>query len=221
MRILIIEDDKLLRKLLKEVLIRNFFTVDDVGSAKEGEQMALADIYDTIVLDVILPDGDGFSVCKNLRESEVQSPILMISIKGEVERRIKGLELGADDFLPKPFELEEFVSRVKALVRRKEQKRAIVLKYGDIVMDLGSYKVFRRNKELHLTYREFMMLEYFLKKAGFVVTREELIDHVWDQSYDSFSNIVDVFVHSLRKKLTTHGGRNIIETVRGVGYRLI
>lgn len=221
MRVLLVEDDSKLRNLLKTILIRNNFAVDTTDSAVKCEEMAIVNPYDAIVLDVILPDGDGFKVCKRLRENGVSSGVLMISVRGSVEKRIKGIDIGADDFLPKPFDIDEFISRVKGLVRRSFPNKGSCLKHGDITLNLLSYKVIRNNRVIALTHREFMVLEYLMRKAGYVVTREELIDHVWDQSYDSFSNIVDVFVHSLRKKLTTKGEYDPIETVRGIGYRLV
>ena len=190
--------------------------VDVAGTGDDAVMRATATDYDLILLDVMLPGPDGFEVCRSLREHEVWSPTLMLTALDGVENRVRGLDCGADDYLVKPFSFEELLARMRALVRRGAPPRPTVLTAGDLRLDPAGRRVWRAGKELSLTSKEFSMLEMFMRRPGEVLTRFELLEHVWDGSYENRSNVIDVYVGYLRDKLD----REAIETVRGSGYRL-
>ena len=177
---------------------------------------ATATDYDLILLDVMLPGHDGFEVCRRLRDSEVWSPTLMLTALDDVEDRVHGLDSGADDYLSKPFSFDELLARMRALIRRGAVPRPTLLKVGDLRLDPAARRVWRGDRELSLTAREFAMLEMFMRHPGEVLSRFELLEHVWDDSYENRSNVIEVYVGYLREKLD----RETIETVRGAGYRL-
>ncbi|MFN0092450.1 MAG: winged helix-turn-helix domain-containing protein [Acidimicrobiales bacterium] len=177
---------------------------------------------DRIVLDLGLPDGDGVRLCRVLREQGCESPVLMLTARDSVADRVGGLDAGADDYLPKPFDFAELGARVRALLRRPGGRRAPELNVGELRLDPASHRVWRRGVVAPLTAREFALLHYLMARAGEVVTRSELLEHVWDANYDGLSNVVDVHVANLRRKLEDGGGEDqLIETVRGVGYRIV
>jgi len=190
-----------------------------VDVARDGEEAlvrALATEYDVILLDLMLPGVDGFAVCRQLREQQVWSPTLMLTARDGVEDRVRGLDSGADDYLVKPFSFDELLARIRALMRRAAPPRPTVLEAGDLRLDPASHRVWRGTDELSLTRREFALLETFMRHPGEVLTRFELLEHVWDDSYENRSNVIEVYVGYLRDKLD----RDLIETVRGAGYRL-
>jgi len=190
--------------------------VDVVSNGEEAVTRATATDYDVILLDVMLPGHDGFEVCRRLRAYEVWSPTLMLTALDDVHDRIRGLDSGADDYLAKPFSFDELLARMRALIRRGAPPRPTLLTVGDVRLDPAARRVWRGEEELLLTPREFAMLELFMRRPGEVLSRFELLEHVWDISYENRSNVIEVYVGYLREKLD----REAIETVRGVGYRL-
>ena len=216
MRVLVVEDELKLVALLREGLRRRGMGVDVATSGEEAVMRAMATEYDLILLDVMLPGHDGFEVCRRLRANEVWSPTLMLTALDDVEDRVRGLDSGADDYLSKPFSFDELLARMRALIRRGAPPRPAVLSAGELQLDPAARRAWRAGGELALTSREFAMLEMFMRHPGEVLTRFELLEHVWDDSYEHRSNVIEVYVGYLRDKL----GRNTIETVRGAGYRL-
>jgi two-component system OmpR family response regulator len=216
MRALVVEDEAKLANLLRDGLRREGMGVDIAGDGDEAVVRATATEYDVIVLDLMLPGIDGFQVCRTLRAHDVWSPTLMLTARDGVEDRVRGLDSGADDYLVKPFSFDELLARIRALIRRGAQPRPTVLESGALRLDPASHRVWHGDDELSLTPREFALLEMFMRHPGQVLSRFELIEHVWDGSYENRSNVVEVYVAYLREKLD----RAAIETVRGAGYRL-
>jgi two-component system OmpR family response regulator len=219
-RVLVVEDSPKMAGVLKRGLAENGYAVDVASTGADAAWMAVENANDVIVLDIVLPDLDGFEVCRRVRAAEVWTPILMLTARDAVADRVEGLDVGADDYLVKPFELEELLARLRALVRRGPAERPAVLEVGDLVLDPAARRVRRGAQEIALTSREFAVLEYLMRRRDEVVSRTQLIDHVWDFAYDGGSNIVDVYVKCLREKIDRPFGRRTIETVRGAGYRL-
>jgi two-component system, OmpR family, response regulator len=215
-RALVVEDEIKLAQLLRQGLRREGMAVDVASTGEEALMRATATAYDVILLDVMLPAQDGFEVCRRLRASEVWSPTLMLTALDDVDDRVRGLDSGADDYLAKPFSFQELMARVRALIRRGALPRPPQLTVGELCLDPAARVVRQGERELTLTPREFAMLELFMRRPGEVLSRFELLEHVWDDSYENRSNVIDVYVGYLRDKLD----RNAIETVRGVGYRL-
>jgi len=206
--------------LLKRALEEEGNAVDVAGDGPDGLWMATEFPYGAIVLDVMLPGFDGFEVCRRLREAGVWSPVLMLTARDEVGDRVRGLDVGADDYLVKPFSLLELAARLRAITRREDRPRPVVLTVGDLRLDPSSKRAWRGNTELHLSPKEFSLLELFLRHPGAVLTRSQIIDAVWDFAYEGTSNVVDQYVKYLRNKVDVSFGRQDIETVRGMGYRL-
>jgi two-component system OmpR family response regulator len=215
-RVLVVEDEPKLGSLLRQGLRRHGMAVDLAVTGPDALQQAISTAYDVILLDVMLPGFDGFEVCRRLRAQEVWSPTLMLTARDEIEDRVRGLDSGADDYLVKPFSSEELLARIRALVRRGAPARPTRITAGEIVLDPATRQVWRADEELSLTAREFALLETLMRRAGEVLSRFELLEHVWDGSYENRSNVIEVYVGYLRDKL----GRDRIETVRGAGYRL-
>ena len=211
-----VEDEAKLASLLRQGLRRRGMGVDVAGTGEEAVMRATTTDYDVILLDVMLPGYDGFEVCRRLRDHEVWSPTLMLTALDDVEDRVRGLDSGADDYLAKPFAFEELLARMRALVRRGSPPRPTLLTVGELSLDPAARRVWRAGVELSLTAREFAMLELFMRRPGEVLTRFELLEHVWDESYENRSNVIEVYIGYLREKLD----REAIETVRGAGYRL-
>ncbi len=222
MRIIIVEDQKKLALSLQRGLGQNGYAADTVfdGEAALNRLEHHHDEYDLVILDVMLPKMDGMTVCKALRAKNIFVPILMLTAKDTVEDRIQGLDAGADDYLIKPFSFEELLARVRALLRRPQSSLTRELKIKDLTLNTVTRKVFQGKKEILLTLKEFSILEYFMRNPNQVLTRDQILSHVWDFSFDSLSNVVDVHLKNLRKKLETHKHEAFIETVHGVGYRL-
>jgi two-component system, OmpR family, response regulator len=216
MRVLVVEDEPKLAGLLRQGLRRRGMAVDLAATGEEALTRAAATDYDLIVLDVMLPGPDGFEVCRRLRAAEIWSPTLMLTALDGVDDRIRGLDSGADDYLAKPFSFEELLARIRALLRRGAPRRPAVLEVGDLRLDPASHRVWRAGRELSLTRREFALLETLMRQPGQVLSKFQLLEHVWDDSYENRSNVIEVYVGYLREKLD----RGAIETVRGAGYRL-
>ena len=220
MRVLVVEDEIKMAALLRRGLSEEGLAVDVAGSGEDGLIRAEATEYDAIVLDVMLPGIDGFETCRRLREGGTWAPILMLTARDAVEDRIAGLDRGADDYLTKPFSLAELLARLRALFRRQPAERPAIIAVGDIRLDPAARHVWRADTEVELSAKEFSLLETFMRSPGQVLTRFQLLEHVWDYSYESRSNVVDVYVRYLREKLDRPFGVESIETVRGSGYRL-
>jgi two-component system, OmpR family, response regulator len=215
-RALVVEDQPKLASLIRRGLSEEGYSVDVAADGPQALVRATATEYDVIVLDVMLPGLDGFEVCRRLRERTVQAPVLMLTARDGVDDRIAGLDLGADDYLTKPFSFDELLARLRALTRRGALERPPVLEVGMLRLDPRTKQVWRRDEEVDLSSKEFALLETFMRHPGQVLSRFELLEHAWDFAYDNRSNVVDVYVRYLRLKL----GAATIETVRGAGYRL-
>ncbi len=220
MRILIVEDERKLSENIRKGLVETGYAVDQAFDGDEGLYLAGSESYDVIILDLMLPKTDGIEVCKELRRKGTITPILMLTAKTRVDDKVAGLESGADDYLAKPFEFAELKARVQALIRRSVQQPTSVITLGTIEVDTVQHKVRRNGKEITLTPKEFAILEFLAHHKDEVVTRTQITEHVWDYNFDSLSNVVDVFMASLRKKLSSGKGKRLIETVHGVGYKL-
>jgi two-component system OmpR family response regulator len=220
MRILVVEDEAKMAALLRRGLVEEGHGADVAPDGEQALWMAKAVDYDAIVLDVLLPGLDGFEVCRRLRKVGVRSPVLVLTARDAVEDRVEGLDSGADDYLVKPFSFSELLARIRALVRRGPVERPPVLEVGSLRVDPATRRVWRGDEEISLSAREFALLETFARRPGHVLTRFDLLEHVWDSSYENRSNVVDVYVRYLREKVDRPFGLAGIETVRGVGYRL-
>ena len=220
MRVLVVEDDPKFAAAVARGLRLESYAVDQVSDGDAALQHAAVYDYDAMVLDVMLPMRDGFDVCRTLRERGCAVPVLMLTARGQVADRIHGLDAGADDYLAKPFDFMELLARVRALVRRGPARDSPRLTAGDLVVDTATHQVRRAGQLVELTAREFAVLEYLARHAGEVVTRAELLDHVWDANFEGSTNIVDVYVASLRRKLEQPFNRALIQTLRGVGFKL-
>lgn len=222
MRILVVEDQEKLAKSLKKGLEQEGYAVDYVldGEAAERRIEVGHKDYDLIVLDLMLPKKDGYEVCRNMRAHGITTPVIVLTARGATEDKISALNIGADDYLVKPFSFKELLARINALLRRPEAFVPSELAAGNLLLNTATREVSRGGKNVALTLKEFSVLEYLLKNKGRVVNREELVDHVWDFNYDGFSNVVDVHIKNLRNKIDADNNEKILETVRGVGYRL-
>jgi len=222
MKILIVEDEERLAKLIKKALEKEGFAVDYVtdGEAAETRIEICHKDYDLVILDLMLPKKDGLEVCRSIRTKKINIPILVLTAKFDVDDKVKTLDAGADDYLVKPFSLEELVSRIRALLRRPPQTIPTVLKTQDLTLNNATRKVTRGNKEIKLTVKEFAILEYLMRNPNQVISRSQILDHLWGSDFDSFSNVIDVHVKNLRKKISNGSRRRIIETIRGIGYRI-
>jgi len=220
MRILVVEDELKMAGLLKRGLEEEGYAVDVAATGSDAVWAATENPYDAILLDVMLPDVNGFEVCRRLRAGGRWAPVLMLTARTAVTDRVAGLDAGADDYLTKPFSFSELFARVRALVRRGATERPAVLEVGDLTLDPAARRVTRGHAAVELTAKEFALLEYFMRRPGEVLTRSRIIEHVWDFGYDGDSNVVDVYVRYLREKIDRPFRWDSIETVRGSGYRL-
>jgi heavy metal response regulator len=218
MRILVVEDEKKVLSFIKRGLEEEKYEVDTAMDGEEGLKMALEKLYDLIVLDWMLPKKDGLTMIKELRSKKTMTPVLMLTAKDSVEDIVAGLDSGSDDYLTKPFAFAELLARVRALLRRVELDRGAEIRFADLRLDPVTHKVWRKDKEIVLTAKEYGLLEYFMRNPNQVVTRTMIADHVWDYTFDSFTNIIDVYVNYLRKKIDRDAEKKLIHTVRGVGY---
>lgn len=220
MRILFVEDDRQLRTSVARGLREAGYTVDLATTGPQALSMAAAEPYDAIVLDVLLPGLDGIAVCRELREQGNRVPILMLTALDAVEHRIRGLDAGADDYLAKPFDFGELLARLRALLRRFAEPATDELRVGDLVIDLARHRVRRGAREIELTAKEFAFLVYLARHAGRVVTRADLLAHVWDDTRASYSNIIDVYASRVRRKIDEGEEVPLFRTLRGIGYLL-
>lgn len=215
-----VEDEKRLSDSIKKGLVEAGYAVDQAGDGEEGLFMGGSENYDCILLDIMLPKTDGITVCRKLREQGVRAPIIMLTAKDTVEDIAGGLDSGADDYLAKPFSFVELKSRIQALIRRSHNSASPLLKIADLQLDPAKHQVYRDGKEISLTPKEFAILEYLLRHKDEVVTRTMILEHVWDYNFDSVSNVVDVFVATLRRKIDRASLVKLIHTLHGVGYKI-
>jgi DNA-binding response OmpR family regulator len=220
MKILIVEDDQILAKNLKLVLVKDGFAVDVSHSKENGLVESEVNEYDCIVLDINLPDGSGFDLLTELRQEENQTPIIIVTARGDVEDKIKGLNLGADDYVPKPIDSYELIARIRAVIRRNSQNALPVINIGDLTVKPAEHAATVNNQTLDLTAKEFAVLEYMAQHSGQAVTRTMLMEHIWGSDFDTFSNVIDVYIRNLRRKLEKHSTTKLIKTIRGKGYVL-
>lgn len=223
MHILVVEDEKRLAFLLRRVLLEERHTVDLAHDGLKGLDLALSGTYDAIILDVMLPEMDGLEICRQMREEQVMSPVLMLTARGAIEDRVTGLNVGADDYLTKPFAMEELLARVNALLRRRERpfdENSQRLTVGDLTLDLVRHEARRASRPIELTAKEYALLEYLMRHPGQVLTRTQIVDAVWRYDLEALSNVVDIYIHYLRDKVDQGFSHPLIKTVRGVGYKI-
>ncbi len=220
MRLLLVEDDKALRAVLAKRLHTEGYAVDQCDNGPDALDYLLAAPYDGVVLDIMLPGMDGLEVLKQFRKRDTSIPVLLLTARDGVADRVKGLDTGADDYLVKPFSFDELLARVRALLRKQVPQRSTLLNTEDLTMDTTLRKVSRAGREINLTAKEYALLEYFMRNAGQVLTREQIADHVWSIENTFSSNLVDVYVRYLRNKIEGEGTARLIQTVRGAGYAL-
>ena len=218
MKILVVEDEKKVANFLNKGLQEEGYLVDLADNGADGLSLATDREYDLIVLDIYLPRLDGIAVLKRLREARVATPVLLLTVRATIEDKVLGLDSGADDYLTKPFAFDELIARVRALLRRRSQIDESVLRFSDLFLDLVRRTVVRGKRRIELTLKEFSLLEYLMRNAGRVVTRTMITEHVWSHDFDTGTNVVDVYVNYLRKKIDTGSETRLIHTVRGVGY---
>jgi two-component system copper resistance phosphate regulon response regulator CusR len=220
MRVLIVEDDPELAQLLESGLREQGFDIVRERTAPAGQQRALFGAFDVIILDVMLPGGSGFDLCRELRARAVGTPVLMLTARDTVDDRVTGLDAGADDYLTKPFAFRELVARLHALARRPRTAIPEVIRVEDLEVDLRAHRVRRAGRDIELTAKEFALLEYLARHSGEVVDRASISAHVWDENHDPFTNVLEVLVRRLRRKIDDTFEVKIIQTFRGAGYRL-
>ncbi len=220
MRLLVVEDETKVASFIKKGLEEEGYAVDLASDGEVGLEMALDGVHDLIILDMNLPMTDGLSVLQNLRQKKVATPVLLLTVRAAIEDKVLGLDSGADDYLTKPFAFEELVARVRALLRRRAEAEPSVLQIADLRLDPARRIVFRGDEKIDLTPKEFSLLDYFMRNPGRVLTRTMIAEHVWDYDFDTTTNVIDVYVNYLRKKIDAYREQKLIQTVRGVGYVL-
>jgi DNA-binding response OmpR family regulator len=222
MHILVVEDERRLAHLLRRVLVEERHNVDLAYDGPEGLDLALSDTYDLVILDLMLPRLDGVEVCRRMRADSAQAPVLMLTARGALEDRVAGLNAGADDYLVKPFAVEELLARVNALLRRRNRglDSASLLQVGSLTLDLVRHEARREGRVIDLTAKEFALLEYLMRHPGQALTRSQITDHVWRYDLEALSNVVDIYIHYLRDKVDRDFSVPLIRTVRGIGYKI-
>jgi heavy metal response regulator len=220
MRILLVEDELKIANFIERGLKEEHYAVDVAYKGEDALYLAEINPYDLIILDIILPDKDGLSICKEIRDKNMDTPILILTAKDGLKDKVQGLDQGADDYLTKPFAFEELLARVRALLRRKRADKTTILKVADLELDQLTHKVKRAGKEIILTGKEYGLIEYLMLHANQVVTRTMISEHVWNEDFDSFTNVTDVYINYLRNKIDKGFDKPLIHTLRGVGYIL-
>ncbi len=220
MHILVVEDDKKIATFIKRGLKEESYAVDLAYEGEEGHFLATTNDYDVIIMDVMLPKMDGFTLCKKLRKDNITAPILMLTAKDEVHDKVSGLDSGANDYLTKPFAFEELLARIRVHLRKKADQSPTHYQVDDLTLDLITHKVKRGNKEIILTTKEYSLLQYLMRHAGAIVTRTMISEHVWDIHFDVATNVIDVYINYLRTKIDAGHKKKLIHTIRGRGYIL-
>jgi DNA-binding response OmpR family regulator len=218
MKLLLVEDEKKVASFIKKGLEEEFHNVDIAHNGNEGAAMALQKEYDLIILDIMLPYKDGITITKELRAQKITTPILLLTAKDKVQDKVEGLDAGADDYLTKPFDFEELIARVRALLRRTENEKTLVLKIKNLLLDTQTHKLKIGNDVIDLTPKEYAILEFLMRNKNKVVSRTKLTQHVYEYNFDPDTNVIDVYINKLRSKVESDSGKEIIQTVRGVGY---
>jgi heavy metal response regulator len=218
MRVLIVEDEKKVAGFIKKGLEEELYAADVASDGEEGLGLAETENYDLIILDIMLPKIDGLEVLSRLRKNKISTPILLLTAKDSVDDKVNGLNRGADDYLTKPFAFSELLARTRVLLRRGQNETKTILQVADLTLDLVKHKVNRGEEEIELTGKEYSLLEYFMRSPGKVLTRTMIAEHVWDYNFDTFTNVIDVYVNHLRKKIDKNYSKKLIHTLRGVGY---
>lgn len=220
MRILLIEDEKKLSQTIKAGLVEAGFAVDQAFDGEEGLYLAETETYDCIILDIMLPKLDGLTVCRNIRKKSITTPLLILTAKERLDDKVAGLDAGADDYLTKPFEFAELRSRIHALLRRSHNHVQGTIRIGDLSLDPSGHTVTQDGNPVPLTAKEFAILEFLARHKDETVTRTQILEHTWDYNFDSMSNVIDVFIAAIRKKIDKPGQPRLIHTIRGVGFKL-
>jgi len=220
MKILIVEDEHLIANALKKGLEQEHYIVDLAFDGLEGYDLASSGDYDIVLLDLMLPKMDGLEICRQLRWQQIHVPILMLTAKSQLEDKIKGLNCGADDYLTKPFAFEELLARIRALTRRPQNATTEILAAGDLSLNLSTYEIIRQNKPISLSSKEYSLLECLMRHANKILTKDQLIQHVWSYESDILPNTVEVYIRNLRQKIDKGFNKKLIKTVRGFGYKI-
>ena len=220
MRILLVEDDSRIARFVAKGLREQAYAVDVAVNGEGALEQVSVNTYDLVILDVMIPAPDGFEVCRRLRESGLRVPILMLTARDTTDDRVRGLDTGADDYLTKPFEFRELLARLRALLRRSGELRPSRIEIEDLVLDTAAQTAARAGKQIPLTTKEYALLEYLARSAGRVIGREEISEHVWDETFDPFTNTIEVYVNRLRHKIDGQAAKPLIHTRRGAGYML-
>lgn len=220
MKLLLVEDEKRMAGFIERGLKEEGFVVDLASNGEKGIYLAEINPYDLIILDLMLPEKDGLTLCREIRSKKMDTPVLMLTAKSSVKDKVTGLNAGADDYLAKPFEFEELIARVRALTRRRVKESSNVLKIADLELNQLIHQVKRAGKEIQLTSKEYILLKYLMQNAGQLVTRTMISEHVWNESFDTFTNVIDVYINYLRKKIDEGNSKPLIHTIRGSGYIL-
>lgn len=220
MRVLVVEDEAKVGSFIKRALEEESYAVDLCADGARGLDMALSGSYDLIMIDLMLPSLPGIEILKGIRREKIQTPVLILTAQSQVDQKVKGLDAGADDYLTKPFAIDELLARVRALMRRGTADAPGVLQIDDLVLNPATREVTRGGQRIELTLKEYALLEYFMRHAGRVLTRPMISEHVWNQDFDTFTNVIDVYVNYLRNKIDRGRSRKLIHTIRGSGYML-
>ena len=220
MKILVVEDEKKVASFLKKGLEQEYYTIDVAHDGKAGLDLSLTEDYDLIILDIMLPLLDGITLLREIRSAKIDVPVLMLTAKDSTENKVEGLDSGADDYLPKPFALEELLARVRALLRRKEKVKNLILSADDLMLDTQTHKVKRSDIEINLTPKEYSILEYLLRNKNHVVSRMKLTEHVYEYQFDPDTNVIDVYINKLRNKIDKNSVQPLLHTIRGIGYMI-
>ena len=218
MRVLVVEDEVYLLRILKKRLKEEGYAVDTAADGESGRDFAVSVTYDCIVLDIMLPGKDGFTILKELRAKKVKTPVLILTAKDTTNNKVRGLDLGADDYLVKPFSFDEFLARLRALLRRQSKDKVNVLEIGDLKIDKNTRTVKRGGKIIELTYKEYAVLEYLLRNKNIVLKKSQIAENIWDCNFNYSSNIVEVYIRYLRRKIDSGFEKKLIHTIRGAGY---
>lgn len=220
MKILLVEDEKKVSSFIKKGLEEEYYTVDVAYDGRGGINLALSNLYDIIILDVMIPIKDGMQVLKEIRENGINTPVLFLTAKDSVDNKIDALDSGADDYLTKPFSFEELLARVRALLRRYSDNKSVVFKVGELILDTQTHRVKRGSVEITLTPKEYSILEYLVRNKNRIISRTILTEHVYDYHFDTDTNVIDVYMNKLRNKIDKGYEKQLLHTVRGVGYMI-
>ncbi|MDT3740830.1 MAG: response regulator transcription factor [Candidatus Kapabacteria bacterium] len=220
MRVLVVEDERKVANFIKHGLEEERYIVEIAYDGISGLEMLMNNHFDAIVLDVMLPGKDGFTLLKEMRDSGISTPVIMLTARANVEDRVAGLDLGADDYLPKPFSFDELAARLRSILRRSSPEKSTKLRAGDLILDTVSHLAYRQGREIELTTKEYALLEYMLRNKNRILSRSTITQHVWKHNFDPESNIIDVYVKRLRSKIEQDGEKPLVQSIRGVGYRL-